>query len=124
MSPNNQAAFLVAANVPLEVKEAPYTRPRQNELLDRISRLESIVGKANPEKLAELDGILSGEGGGGGGSSGGDGDAVTKSQQPQSKARSSSGQAVGAGTVMTKSASRYGFRGQASMSLVLATDSH
>ena len=30
-------------------------RPRQSELLERISRLENIVGQANPEKLQELD---------------------------------------------------------------------
>lgn len=30
-------------------------RPRQSELLDRINRLESIVGQADPEKLHELD---------------------------------------------------------------------
>ena len=30
-------------------------RPRQSELLERISRLESIVGQADPEKLHELD---------------------------------------------------------------------
>lgn len=30
-------------------------RPRQNELLDRISRLESIVGKADPDKLRQLN---------------------------------------------------------------------
>ncbi|KAF7561949.1 hypothetical protein G7046_g2194 [Stylonectria norvegica] len=30
-------------------------RPRQTELLDRISRLEDIVGQADPEKLRELD---------------------------------------------------------------------
>lgn len=30
-------------------------RPRQNELLDRISRLETIVGKADPEKLRQLN---------------------------------------------------------------------
>lgn len=30
-------------------------RPRQHELLDRISRLETIVGKADPEKLRSLN---------------------------------------------------------------------
>lgn len=30
-------------------------RPRQTELMDRISRLESIVGKADPAKLHQLD---------------------------------------------------------------------
>ena len=30
-------------------------RPRQRELLDRISRLENIVGQADPQKLQQLD---------------------------------------------------------------------
>ncbi|KFH46474.1 hypothetical protein ACRE_027320 [Hapsidospora chrysogenum ATCC 11550] len=30
-------------------------RPRQSELLERISRLESIVGQADPDRLKELD---------------------------------------------------------------------
>ncbi|CAG9986950.1 unnamed protein product [Clonostachys byssicola] len=33
-------------------------RPRQSELLDRISRLENIVGKANPAKLKEVNAAL------------------------------------------------------------------
>lgn len=36
-----------------KTRRAP--RPRQRELLDRISRLETIVGEADPEKLKALD---------------------------------------------------------------------
>ncbi|KPM43350.1 hypothetical protein AK830_g3180 [Neonectria ditissima] len=39
-------------------------RPRQTELLDRISRLENIVGQADPAKLRQLDEEIKAAGGG------------------------------------------------------------
>lgn len=33
-------------------------RPRQRELLDRISRLESIVGQADPDKVRQLEALV------------------------------------------------------------------
>lgn len=39
-------------------------RPRQSELLERISRLETIVGQADPEKLQELDQLTGATSGG------------------------------------------------------------
>ncbi|CAM1510148.1 Fc.00g004830.m01.CDS01 [Cosmosporella sp. VM-42] len=47
--------FGIECNYPSRKPTRRAPRPRQNELLDRISRLESIVGKADPEKLRELD---------------------------------------------------------------------
>lgn len=40
-------------------------RPRQSELLDRISRLETIVGQADPEKLRLLDEAIAEDSAGG-----------------------------------------------------------
>ena len=47
--------FGIECNYPSRKPTRRTPRPRQNELLDRISRLESIVGKADPEKLRQLD---------------------------------------------------------------------
>lgn len=45
-------------------------RPHQNELLDRISRLEKIVGKVDPADLQKIKGDIAARGSGAGGASG------------------------------------------------------
>lgn len=58
-------------------------RPRQNELLERINRLESIVGKADPSRLRELDRDSQSQGAGLH-SLGAEGDALMASKDCQS----------------------------------------
>ncbi|KAI1097905.1 GroES-like protein [Jackrogersella minutella] len=57
MAPSNQAAFLVAAKTPLEVKEAPYTPPGPNELV--VKNHAVAINVFDPYKQVLGDALLS-----------------------------------------------------------------
>ncbi|KAI1380096.1 GroES-like protein [Hypoxylon crocopeplum] len=53
MAPTNQAAYLVAPNTPLDVKEAPYTSPGPNELVVKNRALAINIVDAAKQLLGD-----------------------------------------------------------------------